>query len=127
MALIAAAACGGSADEPSTGGDVATLTIEDLVVGTGATAAAGDTVTVRYVGTFLNGRQFDAGTLPPFALGAGRVIPGFEQGILGMKVGGRRRVTIPSSLAYGPSGSPPTIPPNTGLRFELELLAIAGK
>ena len=56
-----------------------------------------------------------------------RFIPGFEQGIVGMKVGGRRRMTIPSSLAYGSQGRPPAIPPNTPLRFDLELVAIAGK
>lgn len=122
--LLAAAACGGS--EQPTGPQVTMLTIEDLVVGTGATAVSGDSVTVRYVGTFLDGRQFDAGTLPPFQLGAGRVIAGFDQGITGMRVGGKRRITIPSELAYGAAGSG-AIPPNTPIRFEVDLLAIAGK
>jgi FKBP-type peptidyl-prolyl cis-trans isomerase FkpA len=94
-------------------------------VGTGATAVAGDDVTVRYVGTFLDGRQFDAGSFP-FRLGTGAVIPGFDQGVTGMRVGGRRRVTIPADLAYGSRGQG-SIPPNTPLRFEIELLAIAGK
>jgi FKBP-type peptidyl-prolyl cis-trans isomerase len=120
-------ACGGgdSGTSPSGGG---TLVIEDLVVGTGATAAAGDTVSVHYLGTFTNGTKFDSsydrGTpLPPFRLGAGAVIPGFEQGIVGMRVGGKRRLTIPPSLAYGSQGSGP-IPPNTTLVFEVELLAV---
>ena len=105
-----------------------TLQIEDVTVGTGATAAVGDTVSVRYAGTFLDGRVFDPGPGPiTVRLGAGQVIPGFEQGIVGMKVGGRRRITIPSSLAYGSQGRPPAIPPNTPLRFDLELVAIAGK
>jgi peptidylprolyl isomerase len=124
-AAFLVAACG-DGNEP-TGPQVTTLTIEDLVVGTGATAVAGDTVTVRYVGSFLDGRQFDAGTLPPFRVGVGAVIAGFDQGLLGMRVGGRRRLTIPADLAYGPRGNPPTIPPNTPLRFEVELLGIAGK
>ena len=122
-AAVLAAACG-SGTEP-TGPQVTTLMIEDLVVGTGATAVSGDTLTVRYVGTFLDGRQFDAGTFS-FRLGAGAVIPGFDQGITGMRVGGRRRLTIPADLAYGSRGQG-SIPPNTPLRFEVELLSIAGK
>jgi FKBP-type peptidyl-prolyl cis-trans isomerase FkpA len=126
-ALVAAAlfvaACG-DGNEP-TGPQVTSLTIEDLVVGTGATAVAGDDVTVRYVGSFLDGRQFDAGTFP-FRLGTNAVIAGFDQGVTGMRVGGRRRVTIPSDLAYGSRGQG-SIPPNTPLRFEIELLSIAGK
>jgi FKBP-type peptidyl-prolyl cis-trans isomerase FkpA len=124
-ALVAAAACGGSSDNAPTGPQVTSLVIEDLVVGTGATAVAGDTLTVRYVGTFLDGRQFDAGTFS-FRLGAGQVIAGFDQGVTGMKVGGRRRLTIPSDLAYGSRGQG-SIPPNTPLRFEIELVSIAGK
>ena len=124
LALITAGACGGSEETP-TGPQVTTLVIEDIVVGTGATAVAGDTLTVRYVGTFLDGRQFDAGTFS-FVLGARQVIAGFDQGVVGMKVGGRRRLTIPSDLAYGARGQR-SIPPNTPLRFEIELVSIAGK
>ena len=123
-AALFVAACG-SGNEP-TGPQVTSLVIEDVVVGTGATVVAGDTVTVRYVGTFLDGRQFDAGTLPPFRVGVGAVIPGFDQGLVGMRVGGKRRLTIPADLAYGSRGNGP-IPPNTPLRFEIDLLAIAGK
>ena len=130
ICLATLAACGGedTGTSASTGG---TLVVEDLVVGTGATAVAGDTVTVHYLGTFTNGTKFDSSydrgaPLPPFRLGAGAVIPGFEQGIVGMRVGGKRRLTIPPSLAYG--NSPPQgIPANATLVFEVELLAIAGK
>jgi len=128
-ALMTLAACGGGdgTTSPSGGG---TLVIEDLVVGTGATAANGDTVTVHYLGTFTNGTKFDSSydqNRPfPFRLGAGQVIPGFEQGIVGMRVGGKRRLTIPPSLAYGSAGQG-QIPPNATLVFEVELLAIAGK
>jgi FKBP-type peptidyl-prolyl cis-trans isomerase len=120
-ALMTLAACGGG-NEP-VGPQVTSLVIEDVVVGTGATVVSGNTVTVRYVGTFLDGRQFDAGTLPPFRVGVGAVIAGFDQGLLGMRVGGKRRLTIPSELAYGSRGNGP-IPPNTPLRFEIDLLAV---
>ncbi|PYQ38595.1 MAG: peptidylprolyl isomerase [Acidobacteria bacterium] len=120
-------ACGGG-DSTATPSGPTSLQIEDLTVGTGATAAVGDTVSVGYIGTFLDGRVFDPGPGPiTFQIGAGRVIPGFEQGIIGMRVGGKRRITVPSALAYGSAGFPPTIPPNTPLRFEVTLVAIAGK
>jgi peptidylprolyl isomerase len=122
---VTLAACGGdSGTSPSTGGS---LIADDLVVGTGATAASGDTVTVHYLGTFTNGTKFDSsydrGTPFSFRLGAGQVIPGFEQGVVGMKVGGKRRLTIPPSLAYGSAGSGP-IPGNTTIVFEVELLSV---
>ncbi len=123
------AACGGgdSATSPSGGG---TLVIEDLVVGTGATAANGDTVTVHYLGSFTNGTKFDSsydrGTPFSFRLGAGQVIAGFDQGVVGMRVGGKRRLTVPPSLGYGSAGFG-TIPGNTTLVFEVELLSIAGR
>jgi hypothetical protein len=135
--LVVLAACSGggsSSSTPGTGADtsgVTQLQIEDVVVGTGATAATGDTVSVLYTGTFLDGRVFDAssqhGNVPiTFRLGAGQVIAGWDQGLVGMKVGGKRRLTIPPSLAYGSSGSGP-IPPNTPLKFEVDLVGIAGK
>jgi FKBP-type peptidyl-prolyl cis-trans isomerase len=131
LALLAMAACGGdgeSTTSPSAGGG--SLVVEDLVVGTGATAASGDTVTVHYLGTLTNGTKFDSsydrGTPYSFLLGAGRVIAGFDQGVVGMRVGGKRRLTIPPSLAYGSAGQG-AIPPNSTLVFEVELLSIAGK
>jgi FKBP-type peptidyl-prolyl cis-trans isomerase len=128
VGLVALVGCGG--DSASTPSGPTTLQIEDITVGTGATLAAGDTMTVNYVGMFLDGRVFDRSTAPvtfPFPIGVGRFIPGFDQGLLGMRVGGKRRLTIPADLAYGRQGSPPTIPPDTPLRFEVELLAIVGK
>jgi FKBP-type peptidyl-prolyl cis-trans isomerase FkpA len=129
LAIVALAGCGDdAATNPS---DPAELQIEELAVGTGTTAAVGDTVRVGYTGSFLNGQVFDSsvGRTPPyieFRLGVQAVIPGFEQGILGMRVGGRRRVTIPSRLAYGSQGSG-SIPPNTPLRFEIELVAVTNR
>jgi FKBP-type peptidyl-prolyl cis-trans isomerase len=128
LILLALAACGGdSGTAPSGGGS---LVSEDLVVGTGATAVVGDTVTVHYVGTFTNGSKFDSsydrGQPYSFLLGAGQVITGFDQGVQGMKVGGKRRLTIPPSLAYGSTGQGP-IPPNTTIVFEIDLVSIAGK
>ncbi len=129
LALCSLSACGGSGSTtPTTPTGPTTLVTEDLVVGTGATAVNGDTVSVFYTGSFLNGQVFDsnvgAASPFPFRLGAGQVIPGFEQGIVGMKVGGKRRITIPSALAYGSQGSPPKIPPNTPLRFDVDLVSI---
>jgi FKBP-type peptidyl-prolyl cis-trans isomerase len=126
VGLAALMGCGGDSSTTIPSGPT-TLQIEDITVGTGATVVAGDTVTVRYVGTFLDGRVFDPGTNPiTFRVGASQVIPGFEQGMVGMKVGGKRRLTIPSALAYGAAGAGP-IPPNTPIRFEVELVSIAGK
>jgi len=131
LILLALAACGGGSDSPSApAGGTGTLVVDDLVVGTGATAAAGDTVTVHYVGTFTNGTAFDSSYSrnQPFVfrVGAGQVIAGWDQGVPGMKVGGKRRLTIPPSLAYGSTGAGP-IPPNSTLVFEIDLLSIAGK
>jgi FKBP-type peptidyl-prolyl cis-trans isomerase len=127
LALILLAACGGGEDLPA---GPSSLQVEDIVVGTGATAAAGDTVTVHYVGTLLDGTVFESSyaiNRPyTFRLGAGAVIAGWDQGIPGMRVGGKRRLTIPPSLAYGSRGAGP-IPPNATIRFEVELLAIAGR
>jgi len=121
------AGCGGGADAPASDG---ALVSQDLVVGTGATAAAGDVVTVNYVGTLTNGTKFDSSydrNAPyTFRLGAGSVIAGWDQGVVGMKVGGKRRLTIPPSLGYGSQANGP-IPPNSTLIFEIELLSIAGK
>ena len=105
------------------------LEVKDLEEGTGAEAKAGDEVTVQYVGVnYKNGKEFDAswdrGEPFPLQLGAGMVIPGWEQGIEGMKVGGRRELIIPPELAYGPEGSPPAIGPNETLIFVIDLLEV---
>lgn len=103
------------------------LQIEVLREGTGDVAAAGQTVTVHYVGTLTDGKKFDSsrdrGQGFKFPLGAGRVIKGWDQGVAGMKIGELRKLTIPSHLAYGAGGFPPVIPPNATLVFEVELLA----
>jgi FKBP-type peptidyl-prolyl cis-trans isomerase len=100
------------------------LFIQDLVVGTGAEATTGKTVNMRYTGWFTNGTQFDSNVGgSPFSvqLGAGRVIAGWDQGIVGMKVGGKRRLVIGSPLAYGTTGFL-DIPPNVTLVFDVELV-----
>ncbi|MFQ1003386.1 FKBP-type peptidyl-prolyl cis-trans isomerase [Modestobacter sp. SSW1-42] len=106
------------------------LVLSDVVVGTGAEAVAGTDTAVKYVGAFYeSGEEFDASwkrgddyTLP-VTVGAGRVIPGFDQGIEGMKVGGRRMVTIPSDLGYGPQGQGP-IPGGATLVFIIDLVSV---
>ena len=100
---------------------------EDLVVGTGAEAKSGSNVKVHYTGTLVNGEKFDSsrdrGEPYPFTIDAGMVIPGWDQGVKGMKVGGRRKLTIPPDLAYGASGQG-KIPPNATLLFDIELLEV---
>ena len=104
------------------------LLSEDLVVGTGEEAAAGKTIDVHYTGWLLDGKQFDSSRdRGPFQfdLGKGQVIKGWDQGVVGMRVGGTRRLTIPPELAYGMRGFPGVIPPQATLRFEIELLAVS--
>jgi peptidylprolyl isomerase len=105
------------------------LEIEELEKGTGATAKAGDEVTVQYVGVgYDSEEEFDSSWSRnepfTFGLGAGEVIKGWDQGVAGMKVGGRRELIIPANLAYGPAGSPPAIGPNETLIFVIDLLAV---
>src|SRR3954451_21380502 len=105
------------------------LVIKDLKVGSGPAAQLGQNVQVQYVGvSFKNGRQFDAswdrGEPFSFQLGAGQVTPGGDQGVAGMKVGGRRQLVIPPALAYGKQGSPPAIGPNETLVFVIDLLDV---
>ncbi len=103
------------------------LTGQDLVVGTGTTAVASDTVRVQYVGAFFdNGKVFDASWTDsgPATFPLSEVVPGFKDAIIGMKVGGRREVVIPPALGYGAKGEPPTIPPNSTLVFVIDLLGI---
>jgi peptidylprolyl isomerase len=106
------------------------LVAEDLIVGKGRRAKSGDLVSVRYVGVlFDNGKEFDSswaskrdpGQGFKFNIGAGQVIPGWDQGVNGMRVGGRRKLIIPPDLAYGAQGSPPDIPPNATLIFDIDL------
>ncbi len=105
-----------------------TLTIEDKVVGTGAEAVAGMSVTVHYLGMLPDGTVFDGskkrGEPFTFTLGAGQVIKGWDQGVAGMKVGGTRQLIIPPDLAYGSQGAGGAIPPNATLIFQVELLGV---
>jgi FKBP-type peptidyl-prolyl cis-trans isomerase len=100
----------------------------DLVVGTGAEAKKGQVVSVHYVGTLENGSKFDSSRdrdeAFEFKLGAGMVIQGWDLGVAGMKVGGKRTLTIPSNLGYGDRGYPGVIPPKATLIFEVELLGV---
>ena len=101
--------------------------IEDVVKGKGPEAVRGKTVEVHYTGWLEDGKQFDssAGGQPfSFRLGAGEVIEGWDRGVAGSKVGGKRKLTLPPELGYGARGAPPDIPPNATLVFEVELLAV---
>lgn len=139
LAAGALAGCGGAkgtSPEPATpqASQEATpaptkLVIEDVVVGKGAAAKKGDTVVVHYTGYLMDGTKFDSSkdsNVPfDFQLGAGKVIPGWDEGLVGMKVGGTRKLTIPSDMAYGAAGAGNgVIPPNAALIFDVELLDI---
>ena len=103
------------------------LKIKDLAVGEGATAKAGDTVTVNYTGWLANGKEFDTsyGKTPfTFVLGTGQVIEGWDKGFDGMKIGGKRELIIPPAMGYGAQGAGADIPPNATLRFVVELLDV---
>lgn len=138
--VLAAAACNSAPDEPKPEPkptvtaapetpEPADLKVEDLVVGTGAEAKDGDKVKVNYTGRLLKTNfMFDTSVGPgkkpfEFQIGKGSVIKGWDQGVAGMKVGGKRKLTIPSRLGYGDKGSPPKIPGKATLVFEVELLA----
>jgi hypothetical protein len=111
----------------STGG----IQVVDITLGSGAEAKMGDLVSVEYTGTLRDGTVFDSsrprGKPFQFRLGASQVIKGFERGIVGMKPGGVRRITIPSELGYGKKGAPPSVPPNATLVFEVELVTIGNE
>lgn len=111
--------------------DATELSVTDIVVGSGTAAAAGDAITVNYVGALTNGTIFDASANHPesangytFPLGAGQVIAGWDQGLVGMKVGGKRRLVIPPALAYGDRAIGEIIPANSTLVFEVELVNV---
>ncbi|CAN5495467.1 hypothetical protein BH20ACT15_BH20ACT15_06000 [soil metagenome] len=144
IVLVVAIAGGGDDSDSGSGGDSAKpeveigdgdppteLAIDDLEEGDGAEAKQGDMLSVSYVGVlFDDGSEFDSnfGTGQPFTfqLGAGNVIPGWDEGLVGMKEGGRRQLTIPSDLAYGPQGEPPDIPPDSALVFVIDLESVSG-
>ncbi len=114
---------------PPEGQPPSELKVKDIVKGKGKRARNGDDVTVQYVGvSFSTGAQFDAswdsGQPFPFTLGQGMVIPGWDQGVSGMKVGGKRKLVIPADLGYGAAGAPPVIPPGATLVFDVELLEV---
>jgi len=119
-----------SVPEPGGDGWVTTpsgLKYIDEVVGTGDSPKPGQMVTVHYTGTFDNGTKFDSsldkGQPYTFPIGAGRVIRGWDEGVMSMRIGGKRRLIVPSNLGYGAEGRP-GIPPNATLNFEIELLGI---
>lgn len=132
VAVLSLTACGGGGDAGGSSAVVANpdaLTKTDTVVGTGAEAVATKTATVTYTGWLYSATaadhkstKFDSGSFS-FVVGAGTVIKGFDQGVTGMKVGGKRTVLIPSSLGYGTAGQG-AIPPNAGLVFDIELTAV---
>lgn len=111
-------------------GQESSLLIEDSKKGSGAEAVSGKEVTVHYTGKLPNGQKFDSSLdrKEPFkfVLGAGQVISGWDKGVAGMKIGGKRKLTIPPIMAYGTDGVPGVIPPNSTLIFEIELLNVGG-
>jgi peptidylprolyl isomerase/FKBP-type peptidyl-prolyl cis-trans isomerase FkpA len=99
------------------------ISVHEIEIGTGEVVREGDLVEVGYRGTFPDGRLFDDGAFE-FTLGAGMVIGGFDLGVLGMRVGGQRKITVPPELGYGERGAPPSIPSNATLVFEVTVLGL---
>ena len=132
-ALLLITGCGSGSDSPTSPsvGLAVPFSTEDLVVGTGPEAMDGDSLVTNFSGWLYDpnaeenkGDQFDLGTFE-FVLGAGEVIAGWDRGVVGMRVGGLRRIVIPPDLAYGAAGSPPRVPGNATLLFEVELVEIS--
>jgi peptidylprolyl isomerase len=127
--LAGAASLGGELNAPKERGTPSGLRITDLELGTGAEAIAGQSVSVNYRGSLTNGKEFDSsyGRGPfSFRLGGGQVIQGWDEGVAGMKVGGKRKLVIPPDLGYGSRGAGGVIPPDATLIFEVELLKVGG-
>lgn len=130
IGLVVAALLISKREKPSAESEtqVTELVVEDIKVGDGKEALPGKTVVVHYTGTLTNGQKFDSSldrNAPfEFPLGSGRVIQGWDQGVQGMKVGGERKLTIPSRLAYGEKGAGGVIPPNATLIFTIQLLDV---
>jgi peptidylprolyl isomerase len=147
LAALAVAGCGSSSDSSSSSETTAAanktkpdvtvpkgappkkLVVKEIEEGSGEEAVSGDEVTVQYVGVdYKNGKEFDSSWSRSepftFTLGEGQVIPGWDQGVAGMKVGGRRELIIPPELAYGETGAPPSIGPNETLVFVIDLLEV---
>lgn len=129
LVLAATVACGGNDSTPTSPSANVPFSTVDITVGTGAEATTGRQATVAYAGWLYDataaqnkGRQFDSGVFT-FTVGTG-VIQGFTRGVTGMRVGGQRRVVIPPDLGYGAAGSPPTIPGNATLVFDIELRSV---
>ncbi len=114
--------------KPTTMPEITKLQVEDIKVGTGATVKSGNTVSIHYTGTLVDGKKFDSsvdrGTPFETQIGVGQVIKGWDEGVVGMRVGGKRKLTIPYTMAYGEAGIPGVIPPKATLIFEVELLSI---
>jgi FKBP-type peptidyl-prolyl cis-trans isomerase FkpA len=129
--VAATSACGDTSGATAPSGPAIPFTQIDLNVGTGAAAQTGNTLTVNYTGWLYDpskdggkGTQFDANNGFTFTLGAGQVIRGWDQGLVGMRVGGMRRLTVPPDLAYGSTSPSPKIPPNATLVFEIALTGV---
>ena len=130
MLVVVAAGCSSSSTSPTTSS--APFSQTDLVVGTGATATAGSRITVAYTGWLYDtsqplnrGKQFDSSSSASFSIGVGAVIKGWDQGVVGMRVGGQRRLIIPPELAYGSQGSSNgASPPNATIMFDITLLGV---